>query len=437
MSEQGGGINGKGVLGGKVGVVVVDFEKMPFEYHPPRFGSRGKLPQDKSDELAEKLGLNGVGGNERVESWMSGANGAGAVREKGKQKQRQKSKTPDLFAELMNTPDGVEGGQDLGGLPAPAPAPAPVPAHGASIYDHELNEILDQTYPFDPTLDWNNFDLGTGNFTTVGQTNEGQHSSNTASAAQHHHHEQEPSSFTQPNTTTENISNLTQNPISFDALPPSTVNESFQPGTQEVGETQIAERAAGEFEEFINAQPEDNTDGAGDGTAVADAEMAEAQAQTEAEERGDGPIGVTPAKELNFGSFMLKRKTSPAVDAGAAGAESEGKGHEGVQVKKLKTSKGEDVGIVAATAEAAEAADTTTVAEVDESFVEAEQYPTSPSNDPVGGSGGEGEGSQIPRTMQDETKEAATATASATEAEVGDDVGFDDEMVEGRAVVIE
>ena len=203
------------------------FNDMPFEYHPPRFGSRGKLPKDKVpyELIGEK--------NTEIEHWMSGANGDG---------QEAPIDLTDGDAETSNSNfpvTGKEPGFDH------FEAMMNDDNDTTNILERDLanwvDDNLDDLHPFDHTAENmeylketdaqlssinGGFDFGPIDQTEVMNEIENQ------------------ISFDQTDT------NAAEHPISFDI--PSIVQESFQPGTQDVSDTQMAERAQGEFEEFIN-----------------------------------------------------------------------------------------------------------------------------------------------------------------------------------------
>lgn len=252
--------------------VVEDFATMPFEYHPPRYGPQGKLPKEKFVEGGplHNVPINGAR-NERVKDWMRGANGTGL--EDASAPVSEHPEIPDFvrnqqapernhFDELMNGDTGTDiNGIPIGGLPDST-------IHG-SIYDKDIMaDLVEDTIPFPSqfdNLDFSNLDfnamggfdenpiqfqdegLGNDQDTTMLEQTSGDHTeaNGTQQSALPHeneNHETQRDSLTPTNT------NMAQNSTSFD---PSTVPESFQPGTQEIGETQIAERARGEFEERI------------------------------------------------------------------------------------------------------------------------------------------------------------------------------------------
>ena len=225
--------------------VVEDFANMPFEYHPPRFGARGKLPSEKFEEGGplHDVPINSAG-KDRVEHWMSGANGAGpevhddtttAAEYVGDQGTQEHNDFQSFVNEGIN---GEANGNHFGGLPIPA---------DQSVFDKDIEEILDGTYPFNPN-DYDNFDFTLGDHTTEQNHGQGDNLSTAHEQASLAHNIGD---VTQPGTSfDQGMSDLPQHPTSFDL--PSTVQDSFQPGTQEVGETQMVERARGELEEFMN-----------------------------------------------------------------------------------------------------------------------------------------------------------------------------------------
>ena len=200
------------------------FNDMPFEYHPPRFGSRGKLPKDKVpyELIGEK--------NTEIEHWMSGANGDGQdvpIDLTDGDAEKSNSNFPvmgtepefDHFQAMMN--DDTETTNVL-----------------ERDLTHWIDDNLDDLHPFDHTAE---------NMEYLKETDAQFPSTNDA-------FDFGPVDQTEAAGETQNDisfdTDATQLPISFDL--PSTVQDSFQPGTQDVSDTQMAERAQGEFEEFVN-----------------------------------------------------------------------------------------------------------------------------------------------------------------------------------------
>ena len=265
---------------------------MPFEYHPPRFGARGVLPKEKFDDpvLPQQQA-------ERVDLWMSGADGSGPEDTRPQTVAEpqtvngQETQGQNHFDALFNEDDD-DG--FLGGLPdfnTDLTTNAAVDGSG-DILERDINEFLDATYPFDSSgID--NGDLGAEDL----GTNQA-HSQTNGVEARGDHGRIEDVTETEPATSfNQASSNAAQNPTSFDR--PSTVQESFQTGTQEIRETQVAERARGEFEEFVDRPTNSGGEVAGDGDPAN---------QHSSETTSDLPNAI------NLGASMLVKRKMPADD---------------------------------------------------------------------------------------------------------------------------
>ena len=218
---------------------------MPFEYQPPGRGPKGLLPKDK--ELPAELIH---GSNAAVEQWSSGALPDGTDADVDVQALIAAHGSPALqaiangganqFDALMNG-DNPDTGNEIG-----------------NIFDkdisHWVNDHVEGQYPFDhhdENMAFLNQSKESQVHNSFSPTNTLIHKADTANQAQHSLNNdiingQNDMSFTNLNED----SNLTNQPISFDL--PSTIPASFEPGTQDVTDTQMAERAQGEFDEFIN-----------------------------------------------------------------------------------------------------------------------------------------------------------------------------------------
>jgi hypothetical protein len=267
------------------GKKVVEFKDMPFEYHPPRFGPKGLLPKEKVAAAVEKYR------GEKVEAWMSGANGDGAEEGGGEHGQVGTVEAAEIPNETIDAVDvSAEAHVDVAG-------PTVEKDYGpGSTFDLQATEMFEETYPFDdPALmadtDFDKlFSDIPNDVTTAAETS--------GAALPDFSFDTEGAASTE----------ATQGP-SFD-LPPSTVLESgsFRPGEQEVGETQIAERAAGEFEEFM-----------------------EQEVLSQVQNEG----GAERTKGLDLGASILgKRKAADTVDEHADA--------EAVKKFKLEAAKDED-----------------------------------------------------------------------------------------------
>ncbi|KAK3716027.1 hypothetical protein LTR37_006757 [Vermiconidia calcicola] len=321
VSESGVGRGGKGR---------VEFKDMMFVYHPPCYGPKGKLPEDKKREVID-LDPDEDARTEKVEHWMSGANGPGTpealARSQTPQQTEELSQTQnqhdakgndhlspqeaDFGAETLNGSglNGVVNGNIESNGNSEGYA-AFTGTNGNSIYDNDLDEIMDTTYPFDHDLDLDNFDFDslmadqqTQMTSAGGDLTQQQHPGDEGGTFEHH----APvptmgdceASFDPSMQLTEAMQQT-----SF-LHPPSTVQESFQPGTQDVGETQVAEKAIGEFEEYLKHEQQEAQDMQGAEAGVAFT--------------ANGSFGGL-LKGLNLGTSMLgKRKTSPVAQMGAEG----------------------------------------------------------------------------------------------------------------------
>lgn len=213
-----------------------EFDAMPYEYHPPRFGGRGKLPKDK-------IPHGHIGGkHNEIEHWMSGANGD----------------RPDAPIDL------TEPEEENPGLSLTDDNPETLP-NGAKVInnvldtevEHWVGESLDDVYPFDHTAE---------NLEYLNQTD--RHLSPTNDlfdfGPSDHIDAADNAQYAVSHDQTD--TNATEPPISFDL--PSVVQESVQAGTQDISETQLAERAMGEFEEFVNLPVTKEAVNAGEPTTI-------------------------------------------------------------------------------------------------------------------------------------------------------------------------
>ena len=220
-----------------------DFDGRAFEYHPPIYGPKGLLPEGEKQRVRELGGKPGGGKeNEKIEAWMSAANeptraevpdsqtwngnvgmpiqieddddeGDGeVVRSQAGQKEdvmqdgqtQAKGDTINHFDDLMRDIDNItDGNHDIDN--------DPVNSNNVLDYD-EFDEAFD--YPFST-------DAAFGNTPITDQNDPNQQ-------------------------------------ISFDH---TAAPDSFEPGTQEVGETQMAEKARGEFEEFVHVPKSSGSEG--------------------------------------------------------------------------------------------------------------------------------------------------------------------------------
>ena len=262
-----------------------EFEVMPFEYHPPRFGPRGKIPKDKVP-----YGLIGEK-NREIDVWMSGANGDGPDAPidltDGDAENANPAPKSVFDKELSEWVD--ENLDDLDPFDDPAANLAYIKETDArfastntaensdlinqtdaqidSTNDDELFDFgaMDQNDPADETqngISFDQTDTSTGHpisfdFGPMDHTKAVAEMQNELSIDLRPEDQIEAAVEPQQNTSFDQTdTNATQPPISFDL--PSTVQESFEPGTQDGSDTQIAERAMGEFDEFAN-QPMPDT----------------------------------------------------------------------------------------------------------------------------------------------------------------------------------
>lgn len=365
-----------------------EWKDRKFEYHPPRFGPRGSMSKGKIAEIERLVGAKSGGGEEgrvmreKVDAWMSGGNGDAV----GNAPSQNKSPAVvDGYIDLSSGEIDLTADEGIG-MEGEA---SENPGH-ATVGNEQLEEIVDKTYPFDADMDLEappdpnfNFDEFFGgpvvsnkdqpthptttedyehNFDPsdiAGATEEAPELSFAQDAAEEHPE----ATFAQDALENDPATsyNATQT-TSFD-VPPSTVLESFQPGTQDVGETQYAERARNEFEEvmehdqYAGLRDEELVGETHDATAV-EAEVGHAgedvgethdatkvDVEAEVEHKGaddDEAAAASPApktlnlgtsilgKGLNFGKYMLgKRKEQD----------------DGMQQEEVKKARLEEVGL--------------------------------------------------------------------------------------------
>jgi hypothetical protein len=243
-----------------------EFKNMPFEYNPPRFGPRGKLPKEK--EIPADLV---PACNTDIEYWMSGANGAG----------------PDTPTDL--TEQEAEAGEDEA-----ADVVLAIANELPSIFDKDVAEWLgnnfDDYYPFDHTAENLEY-LKQTNGQAIGGELPSTDTFDTAVTDLTELHDDTGTSLQHGMSFDQIDTDATEPPISFNL--PSTVQESFEPGTQDVSETQMADRAQNGFLEFADLTTITNST---TGTGANINELANT---------------MDPAT-LDLGSSILgKRKTSP------------------------------------------------------------------------------------------------------------------------------
>jgi hypothetical protein len=226
----------------------VDFKDMPFEYHPPRYGPRGNLPMGKD---GTKDG--GRPSDEKVQTWMSGGNGAGPQTQGDQHTATANGLTANGDFDFSFNGSAQEDTTTNTNFGAP------------DEFDKHVDEAFEGTYPFDPVdsetvIDNPEFEK----FMKPDPPNANTESGNAAAQPVSETHmdtsfdtNQQQSSETFDKATQANATQHT----SFNQ-PPSTVVESFQQGTQEIGETQIAQRAAGELQEYM-AHPQDSQEAEG------------------------------------------------------------------------------------------------------------------------------------------------------------------------------
>ena len=265
------------------------FKDMPFEYNPPRFGPRGLLPKEK-EIPAELVPARNVD----IEYWMSGANGAGPDTPIDLTEQEADAGEGDAVEGDANDFDALINEDSINNDSTDV-EPATTDDL-PSVFDKDVSEWLgtnfDDVYPFDHTAEnleylaqTNGQEIGgefpsTDTFDTVMTNFTEQHDGNGTSP-------QQAILFDQIST------DATEPPISFNL--PSTVQESFEPGTQDISDTQMAERAQNEFLEFADLPPITDSSSA---TAANVNELANA---------------IDPA-QFDFGTSILgKRKASPVA----------------------------------------------------------------------------------------------------------------------------
>ena len=254
---------------------------MPFEYHPPRFGSRGKLPKEK--EIPADLV---PARHTEIEHWMSGANGARPETAIDLTEQEAEAEGGEAAEGDANGFDAFINGDSVNGEPATENG---VP----NVLDKDLHEWLDthidEHYPFDHTAE---------NLEYLAQTDGQFPYTDTFDTAMTNFSEpqDENGTLAQHDISFDHFStDVTEPPISFNL--PSTIDESFEPGTQDITDTQMADRARNELLEF-------------------------ADLPIFTESTNDPPTGVNGADTpmttagIDLGSSILgKRKTPPTESA--------------------------------------------------------------------------------------------------------------------------
>lgn len=185
-----------------------NFATAPFQYHPPAYGPRGTLPESEKEQVTEVGPQAGLGKAkdkstqyEKIDLWMIGGN-------------------------------GVE--------PEPEPESVNASYHTENLEDTNDNFIADM----DKILADIN---GQGNATVTTNTNndEGFGDSNEFGGAFDYPFNTD--ALFMPSIPTDQ--NDPSQHVSFDN--PAGMQDSFEPGSQAVGETQLAERAQGELVEFL------------------------------------------------------------------------------------------------------------------------------------------------------------------------------------------
>ena len=274
-----------------------EFNKMSFEYHPPQYGPKGKLPKDKAfPDLVNAS-------NRTVDHWMSGGKGAGPGPNQTVDL-KEDDEVEDLTTTAVNENGTAAGNGDFEAL-LPQDSATEDANATRSILDKDItywvDNNIDNHYPFDHTA---------ANIEYINSTNDQLESTedqlptvdtiNTNTFTQIEEMMKNVDKGAGQQVSFDNVdTNVAEPPISFNL--PSTVPEtdSFAQGTQDVSDTQMADRVQGEFEEFINVpSTEDCVTGANESSDI------------------DGFVNInTPS------SVLGKRKATPDVEAIVYGVE--------------------------------------------------------------------------------------------------------------------
>ena len=300
------------------------FEERAFEYHPPGFGPKGEVDEEERERVrgfgvelthnkpaaarkaAEDVGEGDGGKRKAVEEWMSGQEqeqppaAAGEedidfekwMEEEGYPFEKP---VPNDAANADTTEQPID---DFDGTASHNPEAAGAAEHSKQANDQGLPDFEPSSpnyelegatarHELDETLDWDAIAKEMNNDPEWLDRELEAHTQAQQNGLRHDSMDAEIPSFT---------------------THPTTDGTSFQHGTQEVGETQVAEKAGGEFlEEFANGVPK-----ASDNPAADCEQQQQPTPPTSAKKSG---FGASVLGGLNLGSSILgKRKPAPVAE---------------------------------------------------------------------------------------------------------------------------
>lgn len=317
---------------------VKNFDEIPFQYHPPAYGPKGVLPREKQEELDRILCTKDPKrpGSEKIEAWIRKADGSVP-------QQCPEMRAP---AQSKHNPCGEVAESSEGRVPQIQCAnDGEIPVNSNGDYDFDagltvpiaeevLHDLVDNTYPFEPNYSAQTYHNATQAF--PGAENDGMGVDMPVDESMNVLFDTGANDFNNAlfNTGVEGLpldvfqtnfmgeeddaatTKATQF-MSFD-LPTSTVAEttSFEPGTQDLGESMLADKVRAEMEEAMeNIIPvvEAEQVRAVGGAVVTECNPATAEQALAGAEETLATIEQTPPKKLNLGSFMLGKRKAHEV----------------------------------------------------------------------------------------------------------------------------
>lgn len=309
------------------------FDQKPFEYHPPAHGPKGFLPKEKQEEITRMVGNKGPRRveSEKIEAWMSGANGAGPEHDPNNNTGMHADR--DMRGEVIDLNEDLaprSGSFNDGAIPLNQngdydfEAASPKPVQPA-----EFEDLMEVTYGFG-----NDYTVA---FETENSAQPMALNESTNAVFNQDANESDGGLFgteveiSFPNNSRAEVIAEEGEAATVDAtqfasfdLPPSTVAEtaSFQPGTQDPGESMRAEKICREMEEALDntgATAENGAVGLNQGLGFAEEFLITADQAPAATEPAPTTQG-RPAGKLNLGSSMLgKRKAHEVLADEVAG----------------------------------------------------------------------------------------------------------------------